>query len=68
MKFIIFSAIFWRISFGILEVAVVGGGIAGLSAARTFLDLAEIFDVTLFEANSDRIGGRIWSYNYTEDG
>lgn len=66
--FFIFSAIFWRISSGIFEVAVIGGGIAGLSAARNLLDLVEIFNVTLFEANFDRIGGRILSQKFAADG
>lgn len=68
MKFYVFFAIFFknfRNSFGIFDVAIVGAGAAGLSAARIFMDLIEIFNITLFEANFDRIGGRILSQNYT---
>ncbi|WP_111720707.1 NAD(P)/FAD-dependent oxidoreductase [Homoserinimonas sp. OAct 916] len=40
------------------RVAVLGAGLAGLSAARTLA--TRDFDVTVFEAR-DRVGGRVWS-------
>jgi monoamine oxidase len=40
------------------QVAVVGGGFAGLAAAVTLVDAG--YDVTVFEARA-RVGGRVWS-------
>jgi oxygen-dependent protoporphyrinogen oxidase len=42
------------------QIAVIGGGIAGLAAANRVRELDPSCDVTLFEA-SDRLGGSIWT-------
>ncbi|WP_327357135.1 flavin monoamine oxidase family protein [Streptomyces sp. NBC_01304] len=41
------------------RIAVVGAGIAGLTAALTLHDAG--LGCTLYEANPDRVGGRMWS-------
>ncbi|MFG2339484.1 flavin monoamine oxidase family protein [Streptomyces yangpuensis] len=41
------------------RVAVVGAGIAGLTAALTLQDAG--IPCTVYEANPDRVGGRIWT-------
>ncbi|MFF8832716.1 flavin monoamine oxidase family protein [Streptomyces sp. NPDC015131] len=41
------------------RVAVVGAGIAGLTAALTLADAG--LRCTLYEANPDRVGGRMWT-------
>ncbi|MGW0735806.1 flavin monoamine oxidase family protein [Streptomyces sp. NPDC002851] len=41
------------------RIAVVGAGIAGLTAALTLKDAG--LNCTLYEANPDRVGGRIWT-------
>ncbi|GAA2933140.1 NAD(P)/FAD-dependent oxidoreductase [Streptomyces enissocaesilis] len=41
------------------RIAVVGAGIAGLTAALTLQDAG--LGCTLYEANPDRIGGRMWT-------
>ena len=43
------------------NVAVIGGGIAGLAAARSISKNRANFTVTVFEAQKDRFGGRIWT-------
>ncbi|MFD3654545.1 FAD-dependent oxidoreductase [Streptomyces sp. NPDC058620] len=40
-------------------IAVVGAGIAGLTAALTLKDAG--LNCTLYEANRDRVGGRMWT-------
>jgi monoamine oxidase len=42
------------------KVAVVGGGVAGLTAALSLQDQG-FSNVTVYEANPARLGGRIWS-------
>lgn len=42
------------------KVAVVGGGIAGLTAALSLKDQG-FSDITVFEANPARLGGRMWT-------
>ncbi len=44
------------------KVAVIGGGLAGLSSAFELRKLG--FDITIFEAIKDRIGGRIYTYYF----
>ncbi|MDI3407334.1 flavin monoamine oxidase family protein [Streptomyces cavernicola] len=41
------------------RIAVVGAGIAGLTAALTLKDAG--INCTLYEASSDRVGGRMWT-------
>ncbi|MFD7443135.1 flavin monoamine oxidase family protein [Streptomyces sp. NPDC059909] len=41
------------------RVAVVGAGIAGLTAALTLRDAG--IDCTVYEARTDRVGGRMWT-------
>ncbi|MHA1553541.1 MAG: flavin monoamine oxidase family protein [Alphaproteobacteria bacterium] len=42
------------------DVAIVGGGLAGLRAAHSLLDLESTWDVRVYEG-SDRIGGRCYT-------
>lgn len=44
------------------KVAVIGGGLAGLSSAFELRKLG--FDITILEAIKDRIGGRIYTYYF----
>ncbi|MEV8306461.1 NAD(P)/FAD-dependent oxidoreductase [Streptomyces flavidovirens] len=44
---------------GAPRIAVVGAGIAGLTAALTLADAG--LGCTLYEANPDRVGGRMWT-------
>ncbi|KPU43856.1 flavin-dependent L-tryptophan oxidase RebO precursor [Oxobacter pfennigii] len=48
-----------------IKVAVVGAGIAGLSAAFELRKLG--FDITIFEAEEERIGGRIYTHYFDKD-
>ncbi len=41
------------------RIAVIGAGIAGLTAALTLRDAG--LDCTVYEANPDRVGGRMWT-------
>ena len=43
------------------EVAVIGAGISGLSAARFISRDRSNFTVTVYEARMDRYGGRVWT-------
>lgn len=45
------------------EIVVIGGGVAGLAAARRLTNeqLTQNIHVTLFEAKSQRYGGRVWT-------
>lgn len=45
----------------VVTVIVIGSGMAGITAARQLADRTD-FDVIVLEANPDRFGGRIWSY------
>lgn len=45
-----------------LKVAVIGGGLAGLASSFELRKLG--FDITLFEANEERIGGRVYTYYF----
>lgn len=42
------------------EVIIVGGGLAGMAAARELINVGN-FNVKVFEARKDRYGGRIWT-------
>lgn len=46
---------------GTVKVIVIGSGMSGICAARQLADQTN-FDITILEANPDRWGGRIWSY------
>lgn len=48
-----------------IRVAVIGAGLAGLSAAFELRKLG--FDITLYEALRDRIGGRVYTYYFNEE-
>jgi monoamine oxidase len=45
-----------------LKVGVIGGGLAGLSAAFELRKLG--FDITIYDALEDRIGGRVYTYYF----
>lgn len=47
------------------RVGIIGGGLAGLAAA---FELKKVgFDITIFDALKDRLGGRIYTYYFDED-
>ncbi|MEG1255803.1 NAD(P)/FAD-dependent oxidoreductase [Clostridium sp.] len=48
-----------------IRVGIIGGGIAGLSAAFELRKLG--FDITIFETQEKRIGGRIYTYYFDKD-
>lgn len=47
------------------RVGVIGGGLAGMSSAFELRKLG--FDVTIFEASEDRIGGRVYTYYFDNE-
>lgn len=47
------------------RVGVIGGGAAGMAAAFELRKLG--FDITIFEAHEDRIGGRIYTHYFDKD-
>ncbi|MFA5523468.1 MAG: FAD-dependent oxidoreductase [Tissierellales bacterium] len=47
------------------KVAILGAGVAGLSAAFELRKLG--FDITIFEARENRIGGRIYTYFFDKE-
>lgn len=48
-----------------INVGIIGGGIAGLSAGFELRKLG--FDITIFEQQKERIGGRIYTYYFDEN-
>lgn len=71
MNFLYFSLVFWSIvlfvepnpktgTSGKKDVVIVGGGMAGMAAARRLLKDGN-FNVKVLEARSDRYGGRIFT-------
>jgi monoamine oxidase len=48
-----------------IKVGIIGGGIAGLSSAFELRKLG--FDITIFETEEKRIGGRIYTYYFDKD-
>ena len=48
-----------------IKVGIIGGGIAGLSSAFELRKLG--FDVTIFEMQENRIGGRIYTHYFDKD-
>ncbi|MBE5965638.1 MAG: amine oxidase [Lachnospiraceae bacterium] len=49
-----------------IKIGVLGGGIAGMAAAFELRKLGA--DITILEASKDRIGGRIYTYYFDDDG
>lgn len=49
-----------------MKIGVIGGGLAGLSAAFELRKLGA--DITIFEANRNRIGGRVYTYYFDTEG
>ncbi|WIV12254.1 FAD-dependent oxidoreductase [Proteiniborus sp. MB09-C3] len=47
------------------KVAIIGAGAAGLSAAFQLRKLG--FDITIFEARENRVGGRIYTYYFNSE-
>lgn len=52
-------------SFKNLKVGIIGGGPAGLATAFELRKLG--YDITIFEALEDRIGGRIYTYYFDKE-
>jgi len=52
-------------SFKNINVAIIGGGASGLAAAFELRKLG--FDITIFDALKDRIGGRIYTHYFDKD-
>lgn len=48
-----------------VKVGIIGGGVTGLSAAFELRKLG--FDVTIFEAEEKRIGGRVYTYYFNKE-
>ena len=48
-----------------IKVGIIGGGVAGLSSAFELRKLG--FDVTIFEMQENRIGGRIYTHYFDKD-
>lgn len=49
-----------------VKIGVIGGGLAGLSAAFELRKLGA--DITILEANENRIGGRVYTYYFDSEG
>lgn len=49
-----------------VKIAVIGGGLAGLSSAFELRKLGA--DITILESNKDRIGGRVYTYYFDQEG
>ena len=52
-------------SFKGIRVGVIGGGLAGLAAAYELRKMG--FDITVFDALTDRVGGRVYTYHFGGD-
>ena len=48
-----------------IKVGIIGGGLAGLSSAFELRKLG--FDITIFEMQENRIGGRVYTYYFDKD-
>ncbi|KNY29257.1 flavin monoamine oxidase family protein [Pseudobacteroides cellulosolvens] len=48
-----------------VRVGIIGGGLAGLASAFELLKLG--FDITLYEALDNRIGGRVYTYYFDKN-
>ncbi len=49
-----------------VKIGIIGGGLAGLSAAFELRKLGA--DITILEANENRIGGRVYTYYFDPEG
>jgi monoamine oxidase len=49
-----------------IKIGIIGGGLAGMSAAFELRKLGA--DITILEASPDRIGGRVYTYYFDEEG
>lgn len=49
-----------------VKIGVIGGGLSGLSAAFELRKLGA--DITILEANENRIGGRVYTYYFDSEG
>ncbi len=49
-----------------VKIGVIGGGLAGLSAAFELRKLGA--DITVLDANEDRVGGRVYTYYFDSQG
>lgn len=47
-----------------IKIGIIGGGVAGLATAFELRKLG--FDITIFETEKERIGGRIYTYYFDE--
>ncbi len=47
------------------RVGIIGGGLAGMSSAFELRKLG--FDITIFEASAERIGGRVYTYYFDKE-
>lgn len=48
-----------------LKIGIIGGGLAGLTSAYELSKLG--CDITIFEGNKERIGGRVYTHHFTKD-
>lgn len=48
-----------------IKVGIIGGGLAGMSSAFELRKLG--FDITIFEANDERIGGRVYTHYFDKE-
>lgn len=48
-----------------INVGIIGGGVAGLSSAFELRKLG--FNITIFEEQKERVGGRIYTYYFDKD-
>ncbi len=48
-----------------VKIGIIGGGLAGLSSSFELRKLG--FDITIFEALEDRIGGRVYTYYFDKN-
>lgn len=47
------------------RIGIIGGGLAGLSSAFELRKLG--FEIEIFEANKERVGGRVYTYYFDEE-
>lgn len=47
------------------RVGIIGGGLAGMSSAFELRKLG--FDITIFEASEERVGGRVYTYYFDKE-